>query len=225
MRRLRVTVRRFVSRVRNQFVVGLILTVPLIITIWVFGWIFSAVDSILQPLINLLSGRNIEGIGLIAAIFIIYLVGVVSSNVVGQRLVRFGDKLITRVPFVRPLYTSVKEVIIRFSEPSKNNILQVALVEYPRKGVVSLAFITGEGGNRDGKKLLTLLIPTAPNPLSGFLVMMPEDEVTRTNIKPAVAMKMIISCGALLPPEVGEMLSSHDSASSPAPQIGSPNLK
>ncbi len=202
---------RLAGKVRNQFLIGLVISVPLVITIWVFTWVFSVIDNILQPFVKLITGRQIIGVGFVATIILIYITGLVSTNVVGKRLIELGDKLLKRVPFVRDLYTSVKDVVGRLSEPSKNNILQVAMVEYPRKGTMSLAFITSECSDKAGEKLLTLLIPTAPNPMSGYVVTVAEKEVVRTGIKIDTAMKMIMSCGALVSLEITEKLSDSQS--------------
>ncbi len=207
-RRLRITTLRLVRRVRNNFLIGVIVAIPLGITVWALSWIFGVIDGILQPTIRLITDRTITGIGFVITILALYLIGLVSSSVIGQKLISLGEALLTRVPFVRPLYTSVKEVVARFSEPKRSNQLQVALVEYPRKGITSLAFITSEFSDKNGKKFLTLLIPTAPNPLSGFVIVAAENEVTRTNIRPDTAMRMIISCGALVPQEVSSRLAT-----------------
>ena len=205
---LRRAITRIAYKVRNQFIVGLVVLVPTVITLWVLGWIFSTFDNILQPIVRFIFGRNIIGVGFITTIVIVYLVGLISANVVGRRLILFGEEILSHVPFVRPLFKSVKEVVSRFSEPSKNNILQVVLIDYPRKGTKSLAFVTSEYRDKSNKRLLTLLVPTAPNPMSGFVVVLPEDEVMKTSIRPEVAMRMLVSCGALVPKEISEILAN-----------------
>ncbi len=202
---------KLAGKVRNQFLIGLVISVPLFITIWVFIWVFNTIDNILQPIVRLVTGKQIIGVGFVATIILVYLTGLVSTNVVGKRLIEFGDSLLKRVPFVRALYTSVKDVVGRLSEPGKNNILQVAMVEYPRKGTMSLAFITSECTGRAGEKLITLLVPTAPNPMSGYVITVGEKEITRTGIKIDTAMKMVMSCGALVSPEITDKLLNNQS--------------
>ncbi len=192
---------RIVNSIRNHFIIGLVVSVPLVVTILVFLWLFDAVDSILQPVIRVIFGRTLPGVGLVATLLLIYITGLVSSNVVGKQLIRWGEKMLYRVPLVRTIYSSIKQVMENFSSNGKTNFLQVVLVEYPRKGVMSLAFVTGETCDKSGKKLLSLLIPTAPNPLSGYVIVVLEEEVVRTSMKIDAAMRMIISCGAILPPD------------------------
>jgi uncharacterized membrane protein len=192
---------RILNTIRNQFLIGLVMAVPLVVTILVLLWLFNTVDNILQPITRIVGGSNPPGVGLVATILLIYLAGLVSSNVVGRQLIRYGEKLVYRVPLVRILYSSIKQLVENFSSNGKNNFLQVVLVEYPRKGVLSLSFVTSELCDKAGRKMLTLLIPTAPNPLSGYIIVVPEEEVVRTDIKIDAAMKMMISCGVILPSE------------------------
>lgn len=196
---------RILNTIRNQFLIGLVVAVPLVVTILVLLWLFNTVDNILQPIIRIvggsnLPGSNLPGVGLVATILLIYLAGLVSSNVVGRQLIRYGENMVYRVPLVRTLYSSIKQVVESFSSNGKNNFLQVVLVEYPRKGVMSLAFVTSELCDKSGQKMLSLLIPTAPNPLSGYVIVVREEEVVHTTMKIDAAMRMIISCGAILPP-------------------------
>ena len=190
---------RFIGTIRNQFLIGLVVTIPLAVTVLVLSWLFNTVDNFLQPIIRIIVGISLPGVGLVATILLIYLAGLVSSNVVGRRLIHFGEALVCRVPFVRTLYTSVKQVVENFSTQGKANFMQVVLIEYPRKGIMSLAFVTGETLDVAGRKMLTLLIPTAPNPIGGFVIVVPEHEVIPTSIKVDAAMRMMISCGAIQP--------------------------
>ena len=155
---------RLINTIRNQFLIGLAVSVPLVVTILVFLWLFNTVDNILQPIIRIIVGQTLPGVGLIATLLLIYIAGLVSSNVAGRELIRLGEGLVGRVPLVRTLYSSIKQVVDNFSGPGKANFLQVVLVEYPRKGIMSIAFTTCEACDSSGKKMLSLLIPTAPNP-------------------------------------------------------------
>jgi uncharacterized membrane protein len=186
---------------RNQFLIGLVVAVPLVVTYLVLAWLFNTVDNILQPVILMIAGKSLPGAGLVATLILIFLIGLVSSNVFGKQLIRYGENMLNRIPLVRTLYSLIKQVMENFSVSGKNSLLQVVLVEYPRKGIMSLAFITCETCDKSGKKLLSLLIPMAPNPLSGFVIVVPEEEVVRTGMKLDDAIRMMISCGAILPPE------------------------
>ncbi len=189
-----------VRKLRTQFITGLLITLPLGATILILIWVFSTIDDILQPLIRyILGGRNIPGVGFGLTIILIYLAGVIASNVIGRRVIRYGESLLARVPLVRPLYTGIKQTLEIFSAPGKGGFVQVVLVEFPQKGMQSIGFITNEISSPSGKKLLNVFIPQAPIPTTGFLEIMSEEQVTRTNITVDDALKMVVSAGRLAP--------------------------
>ncbi len=193
---------------RNQFVEGLLVILPLGATILILVWIFSTIDNVLQPIIRAIWERTIPGVGFVATILLIYLTGVITNNFIGKKLVHYGESLLRKVPVVRPLYTGIKQILESFSEPSKTGFMQVVLVEFPRKGMMAIGFITNEVTSSSGERLLSILIPTAPNPATGFLQLMKEEEVVRTRISVDDAIKMIVSAGRITPKEAGDKLSA-----------------
>ncbi len=202
------------KKVRAQFLAGILTVVPIGVTVWILVWIFEAVDGILQPLIIAIWGLTIPGIGFIATIVLIYLVGVVANNVVGKKLVRYGESLLAKVPVFRQLYVGIKQILDSFSAPGKTGFMQVVLVEFPRKGMKALGFVTNELYDVSGEKMLSVLIPTAPNPTSGFLQLVKEADIIRTRISVDDAIKMIVSAGRVAPRTVDDKLTvateSHD---------------
>ena len=198
------------KKLRTQFLAGILIIVPIGATILILVWIFTAIDNILQPVISSMLGRVIPGVGFGITIVLIYLVGVIVSNVVGRKLLRYGESLLRRVPVVRQLYTGIKQILESFSAPGKTGFMQVVLAEFPRKGMKTIGFITNESTDKSGKKLLNIFIPTAPNPTSGFLQIAREGEIIRTDISVDDALKMIVSAGRMLPEEVSSKLSVED---------------
>ncbi len=198
------------KKLRAQFFTGILVVVPIGATVLILVWIFVAIDNILQPMISSLLGRQISGVGFGVTIVLIYLVGVIASNVVGRRLLRYGESWLRRVPLVRYLYTGIKQILESFSAPGKTGFMQVVLVEFPRKGMKTIGFITNESTDKSGKKLLNIFIPTAPNPTSGFLQIAGEGEVIRTDISVEDAIKMIVSAGRIVPEEISNKLSVED---------------
>jgi uncharacterized membrane protein len=152
-------------------------------------------------------GRTIPGIGFGVMIVLIYLVGVIVSNVGGRGLIRYGESLLGRIPVVRPIYTGIKQILDNFSTPGKAGFKHVALVEFPRKGMRTISFVTNESSDKSGEKLVYIFIPTSPNPMSGFLEVVREEEVIRTDISVDDALKMVISAGKVTPREVSDRLS------------------
>lgn len=194
-------------RLRRQFLAGLLVVVPIGATMLILVWIFIAIDNILQPVIEFVFGRPVPGVGFGITVVLIYLVGVIASNVVGRRLIQFGESLLARVPVVRPLYTSIKQILESFSTPSRSRLLQTVLIEFPRKGIWTIGFITNETTLPSGGIQLNVFIPTAPNPTSGFLQILREEEVIRTDIPVDEALMMVISAGKVSPPEIRDKLS------------------
>ncbi len=198
------------KKLRTQFLTGILVVVPIGATILILVWLFNAIDNILQPLISSMSGRVIPGVGFGVMIVLIYLAGVIASNIVGRKLLRYGESLLEKVPVVRQLYNGIKQILQSFSAPGKTGFMQVVLAEFPRKGMKTIGFITNEASDKSGKKLLSIFIPTAPNPTSGFLQIAGEDEIIRTDISVDDAVKMIVSAGRMLPKGVSNQLSLED---------------
>jgi len=194
-------------KIRAHFLAGILITIPLGLTIWVFYWIFSSVDGFLQRIaINPIFGRDIPGVGFAITVVLIYLVGVIASNVLGRRLLRYGESVLERVPVARHIYTGIRQILNSFSEPHKTGFMQVVLIEFPRRGTRTLGFITNEESDETGKKLINVFIPTSPNPTSGFLQIVEEDEIIRTDLSVDDALKMVVSGGRMSPQEVQEKL-------------------
>jgi uncharacterized membrane protein len=192
----------WVKKIRGQFMTGLIAIVPLGATVLILVWLFTSIDKILQPIVRAIWGHNITGVGFGVTVILIYVVGVIARNVIGKRLVKYFDSLMARVPIFRLLYRSIRQIMDSFSTPDKAGFLQVVLVEFPKKGMKAIGFITNEITDADGKKLISVLIPHSPNPTSGFLEIVREEDIVRTQISVDAAMKMIVSAGKMTPNDV-----------------------
>lgn len=197
---------RLGKKLRRQFLTGILIVVPIGATILILVWIFTAIDSILQPAIRTVWGYTIPGVGFGITIVLIYLVGIIASNVGGRRLIHYGESLLAKVPVFRPVYSGIKQILESFSAPGKTGFLQVVLVEFPRKGMRTIGFVTNESSNESGEKLLNIFVPTSPNPTSGFLQIAREGEVIRINISVDDALKMVVSGGKMSPKEVSDRL-------------------
>ena len=199
---------KILKKVRGQFIMGLVLVVPLGVTILILAWIFDHIDSILGQYIGKLWGHYYTGIGFGVMVVLIYLIGLLAGNFIGRWLIRFGESLLARVPVVRPLYNGIKQVLESFSSPGTSGFMQVVLVEYPRKGMQAIGFITNELTDSSGQKLVNVFIPTAPNPTTGFLQIVKEEEITHTRLSVDDAIKMVVSAGRTIPERAGEKLSA-----------------
>lgn len=200
-------------KLRAQFLTGVILVVPLGATILILLWIFATIDNILQPVVRTVWSKTIPGIGFAVTILLIYIIGAIASNVVGKTLIRWGESLLARVPVVRQLYAGIRDILVSFSTSGKTGFMQVVLVEFPRKGMRAIGFVTNEFTDAAGEKLLSIFIPTAPNPTTGFLEIMRETEIVRTRIPVDVAIKMVVSAGRIMPKDMDDKLRRNNSDS------------
>ena len=199
-------------RIRRTFLTGLFVSMPLVITFIVFKFVFETLDNLLGPLVSLIirkggaplpDGVIIPGVGVVTTIIIIFIIGLVTTNYLGRKLWNFAEKIFTAIPFIRPVYTATKQVIETFSAGGGQAFRKVVLVQYPRKGIYSLGFLTGitsgEAADKSGKAMKNVFIPTTPNPTSGFLLLFPEEDVIELDMAVEDGVKMIVSCGLVTP--------------------------
>ena len=188
--------------------IGIITMVPFAVTVWILYEIFIRIDGILQPVISAIWGKPVPGVGFAATLILILIVGLIASNVIGKRLILYAESLIPGMPLFHQLYTGIKQIVESFSPSAPGaSRMQTVLIEFPRKGMKAMGFITSEISDESGKKLLFVLIPNSPNPTSGgFMEIVGESEITRTGISIECAFKTIFSAGKLVPPEVASAL-------------------
>lgn len=192
--------------IRNQFMTGLLVIVPLGATILILVWLFNSIDHILQPIVVAIFDRDIPGVGFGVTIILIFLAGVVARNVIGHRILKWGDSWLNRVPIFRFLYRSIRQIMTSFSATDSSGFMQVVIVDFPTKGMKTIGFITNEIFDKDGGKSLSIFIPHAPNPMTGFLQIYREADVIRTKITVDEAMKWVVSVGTMCPDEFKEKL-------------------
>ncbi len=190
---------RIGRRLRTQFIAGIIVMVPIGLTIWILVWLFSAIDNFLTPIIILVWGKTFPGVGFGITLLLVYVAGVIASNVGGRRLIHYFDAALARVPMVSRVYHGIKEILQSFSKPGQNGFMQVVFIEFPRDGMKAIGFITNESQTESGQKLLHVFIPTVPNPTTGFLELVTEDKVIRTKMSVDDGLKMILSAGKMSP--------------------------
>jgi uncharacterized membrane protein len=201
----------FLGRLRTRFLSGLLVVVPVATTILILAWVFTTVDDIFQPVITEVirwitkdPGYNghIVGLGFAITIIIVLISGITAGNYVGKKLINFGDSILKRIPLFRQVYGGAKQVVESFSGTGAINkaaFREVVLVEFPARGMTTIAFITNEFSSQTGEKLYSVYIPTTPVPWSGFSAIVNEENLTRTSISIDEALKMCIS-GMMISP-------------------------
>jgi uncharacterized membrane protein len=189
---------------RNYFLTGLFIILPLFISLELLWWAFFKVDSILGNFIKkYFPIVAIPGLGLIALLLIITLTGLVAQNYLGKKLIRLGEKIVTRIPILKGIYNITKQFTEGLTQSDKSAFRQMVLVEYPRPGIYSPGFLTGESpaeaSQRTDHNLLSVFIPMVPNPTTGFLILAPEEQVILLDMSMEDGFKLIISAGVIKP--------------------------
>ena len=202
---------------KKYLLAGLLVWLPMTLTVWVltsvlglldgvFGWFISATQAVLPqaataPLEML---RHIPGLGLVVTLVALLLTGMFATNMVGQWWLRQGSRLLHRIPIVKSIYSSIKQVSDTLFSSSGNAFREAVLVQYPREGAWTIAFVTGKPGGEAAQHLvgdyLSVYVPTTPNPTSGFFLMVPRRDVIELAMSVDEALKYVISMGVVAPP-------------------------
>ena len=187
---------------KKYFISGVLVVVPIILTYIVLKFLFETVDGILQPFIHHLLGYYIPGLGIFSTLLIIILAGVLTRNVLGAWIYRRGDSVLTRLPIIRPIYSSAKQLLEAIAAPSMSSFKEVTLIEYPRKGIHALGFISHRvemSLNDEVSKYAVVFIPSTPTPISGIVVIVPEKEAVTLNMTVEEGIKFLVSGGVASP--------------------------
>lgn len=198
---------RSLRRIFTYFVNGLIIIIPLAVTLWILIWVFNLVDGMLGPLLNLTIGHHIPGLGFAIIIVCIFLIGYVGATFGRRKAFDFMERNVTRIPIVGAIYGGTRQILESFSTASKSKFMQVIFMEFPRKGAYTVGFVTSQVTDRNGKRFLNVFVPTVPNPVGGFLQIVPESDVVKTDMSMNDAMKLIISAGNISRKDIADMLS------------------
>ena len=201
------------QRLRGDFLTGLVVVLPMFLTVYLVWWAIGFVDARVVPLIpgrynpENVFGRNIFGLGLIVFLAFTTLVGALTKGFVGRQILLFGERLVERTPIVRSIYNGLKQIFETLFSQSNTAFQQACLVEYPRKGLWAVAFVaTTTRGEIPGKvgepDLVSVFLPTTPNPTSGFLLFVPRRDMIPLDMTIEDAAKLVISAGLVAPPDL-----------------------
>lgn len=196
---------------KRFFIAGLLIWVPLVVTYWVITTVVTALDKILpidlQP--KALFGQEIPGFGVVVVVLVVLLTGFFAANLLGRRLVDAWESILSRIPLVRSIYSSVKQVSDTILAPNGQAFRQAVLVQYPRQGAWTIAFVTGSPSQEIAALLsepsVSIYVPTTPNPTSGFFLMVPKSDILPLAIGVDAALKYVVSMGTVppVPPGAG----------------------
>jgi len=199
-------------KLRANFFTGLLVTIPVFVTVWVFYFLINKLNQLLlEPIMNVLSGwlpgQNVEGLTkiviFIVLVFILTGIGFAARNIILRKVFQFGERILYKLPLVGAIYGGMKEVSYAFLGRKQSIFKRVVILEYPRKGVYSLGFVTseesGEAQKKTNQEVVTIFLPTVPNPATGVFVMAPKQDVINLDMSVADGIKVVISGGAVIP--------------------------
>ena len=193
--------KRMVARVRNIMITGIILLTPLLLTVWILYVFAHRLDSFFQPIITPWLGYRIPGLGIILALLLVFITGLIAPNYLGRRIQRELERLIMRVPVVRSIYGTIRKVIEALHPERGREFKRVVLVPYPRRGMYALAFLTGEAGVPEGResgsdgRWYYVFIPHTPNPTTGHVIVVPEKDILAVEMTPQEVFQLLVSAG------------------------------
>ncbi|MDR7521070.1 MAG: DUF502 domain-containing protein [Armatimonadota bacterium] len=190
-------------RLRTWLFTGLLVTLPVVVTAYVLVFLFRLLDNFLSPVFRVF-GIQVPGLGLLSGIALILLAGAFASNVLGRRIVQAFDRVMLRVPFARTIYSATKQLSDSLLQQNRAAFKQAVLLEWPRPGLYTVGFVTGETRGeaqaKTAERVINVFVVTTPNPTTGFLCLVPESQVTPLEMTVEDALKLVVSAGIVSPP-------------------------
>ncbi|NOR62498.1 MAG: DUF502 domain-containing protein [Rhodobacteraceae bacterium] len=206
----------FFHRFRTNFFTGVVIVAPVMLTFYLLWWAINLVDGLIVPWVpkiynpSTYIGIDIPGFGVIVFLIFTAAVGALTKGLFGRQLLRFGENFVDRMPVVRSIYNALKQIAETVLSQSNNSFQYACMVEYPRKGIWAIAFVSTETKGEVLEKLphdemLSIFLPTTPNPTSGFLLFLPKQDVILLDMTVEEAAKLVISAGLVTPPTAAEI--------------------
>ena len=182
--------------IKRRIFAGLIALMPIMATYWIIKLLFEFLDRLAQPLLAVI-GIQIPGLGIILTILFIFIIGLFVTNVLGRTILKWSEIIVARVPIVSTIYNSIKQITGAFSGSTAKSFQRVILIEYPRRNLWTMAFVTNESKNKEGDIFYHLFVPTTPNPTSGVFIIVPKKDAIHPNISVESGLRTIVSGGII----------------------------
>ena len=205
-------IKKIQHRIRNVFITGLLITLPIALTWFILQFLLKNFDALSPVFTHMLiqlgapitEGYRIPFLGLVVTLLIVLTVGWFTTNFFGKKLFELGELLIEKIPFVRRIYKGTKQVVSSIAEADTSTFRKVVLIEFPRRGLLAIGFVTGESRGEvqelTRENMLNVFVPTMPNPTSGFLIFSPPKELTEVSMTIEEGIKYVVSGGLVTPP-------------------------
>jgi uncharacterized membrane protein len=185
-------------KLKRWFLSGLAVIAPVGVTLFILFKIFEILDGILSKAIVSIFGEKIPGVGLVAIILLILIIGMATSNIFGKRIFGWIQKIISKIPIVKIVYKPIQKIVSAFSNDKSKSFQKVVLVEFPMKGMQNIGFITNDNVSIEGSDKICVFIPTTPNPTNGYLVVMDYEKVVELDISVSEGLNYVISIGSIM---------------------------
>lgn len=210
------------KKLKQIFLTGLAVIIPIGLTLYILFFLMDLMDGLLKIMPakyhpDALIGFHIPGLGIIVILALIFICGLVTTSYIGNKIVQSGEDLVDRIPFVRNIYQATKRLSDSMLKDRRSSFKKVVLAEFPRKGMYALGFVTGtpnlEIREKAGHTCISVFLPTTPNPTSGYLIMIPEDQLIAIDMSVEEALTFIISVGIVSPsdfPKKGKLVNNTD---------------
>ena len=192
------------SIIKRYFISGVLVVVPIILTIVVIKFLFETFDRLLQPVLHQILGYSLPGLGIVVTFLLIILAGLLTRNFIGAEIHRLVEKILARLPIIRPVYFAAKQLLEAIALPSMSSFKEVVLIEYPRKDAYVISFISRKFKlEKDGqlRDFLAIFVPSTPTPISGMAIIVPAEDVIYLDMTIEEAVKYLVS-GGVVSPEV-----------------------
>ena len=188
------------QNIRSKLFAGIATAIPLFLTYFLLKFLFQTLDDMSTPILDKF-GIEIPGLGILLTLVLIFSLGALVTNFLGKKIFNLGEKIVKRVPIVNTIYSTLKQITDTFTKGTSDTFEGAVYIQYPRQGLWTMAFISGQSKTKDGVAYYHLFVPTTPNPTSGFFLMIPQSDAVPTGMSVEEGLKTIISGGMLAPEE------------------------
>ena len=188
------------QNIRSKLFAGIATAIPLFLTYFLLKFLFQTLDDMSTPILDKF-GIEIPGLGILLTLALIFSLGALVTNFLGRKIFNLGEKILKRVPIVNTIYSTLKQITDTFTKGTSDTFEGAVYIQYPRQGLWTMAFISGQSKTKDGVAYYHLFVPTTPNPTSGFFLMIPQSDAVPTGMSVEEGLKTIISGGMLAPEE------------------------
>ena len=186
------------QNIRSKLFAGIATAFPLFLTYFLLKFLFETLDEMSKPILNKF-GVEVPGLGILLTLVLIFSLGVIVTNFLGKKIFNIGENIVKRVPFVSTIYSTLKQITDTFTKGTSDAFQGAVYIQYPRVGLWTMAFISGESKTNDGVPYYHLFVPTTPNPTTGVFLMIPQEDAVPTGMSVEEGLKTIISGGMLAP--------------------------